>query len=139
MTTEEQGALDAVMHFLDAYAQGNIDRCMTFIAGSRPILMFGTNDSEVFRTPEEVQTAFARDFENMTNVRWGARRNLHVEAASALASVIVEMSISYESDGKHVATIFRYALTLVKEAAEWKICSGLASVPFTEGTYKFPE
>ena len=63
----------------------------------------------------------------------------HPEAASTFASVIVEAPISYQSGGKGVETLFRYALTLTKEGEQWKICSGMASVPFAVGTYSFPK
>lgn len=139
MTNDEKTAVDTVMRFLDCYADRNVEGCMALLTTRQPIFMLGTNENEVFRTADEVRSAFTRDFASMTAMRWGQQRHMHVVTACELASVTVEMSISYESDGKRVATIFRYALTLVKEAAEWKICSGLASVPFTEGTYKFPE
>jgi hypothetical protein len=39
-----------------------------------------------------------------------------------------------EKSGGKVKTLFRYAVTLFKEGGEWKICSGLTSVPFVSGT-----
>ena len=139
MTNEEQAALDAVMNYLGSYSQGNIEGCMSAIAASRPIMLFGTNDNEVFKTSDEIRSAFKRDFQNMTNIRWGERRNIHVEAFPTLASVLIELPVSYQSEGKEVETLFRYALTLTKESEQWKICSGLASVPFVAGTYSFPK
>jgi len=43
-----------------------------------------------------------------------------------------------KEEGKDVKTPFRYALTLAQEGGQWKICSGMASVPFAPGTYAFP-
>ena len=139
MIREEQAALDAVMNFLDSYAQRNIEGCMSAIAVSRPIMLFGTNENEVFRTSGDLRSALKRDFASMTNIRWGKHRNIHVEVASMFASVIVELPISYQIYGKGVETLFRYALTLTKEGEQWKICSGMASVPFADGTYLFPK
>jgi hypothetical protein len=101
--------------------------------------MLGTNDNEVFRSADEVRSAFSKDFVNMTNIRWGKNRNIHVEAVSTLACVIIELPIAYQSEGTNVETLFRYAMTLTKEGGQWKICSGLASVPFSAGTYSFPK
>lgn len=139
MNKEEQGALDAVIKFLDSYSQRNIEACMAAIAVSRPILMLGTNDNEVFRSSQDVRMAFSKDFANMTDIHWGKHRNIHVEAVSTLASVIIELPISYQNEGEKVETLFRYALTLTKEGEEWKLCSGVASVPFVSGTYAFPK
>ncbi len=137
MTKEEQAALDAVMNFLDSYSRRSIEDCMSAIATSKPLLMFGTNDNEVFRTTEDVRAAFTKDFASMANIRWGKHRNVHVEAVSTLAFVMIELPISYLSEGKNVETLFRYALTLTQESGQWKICSGMASVPFATGTYVF--
>lgn len=139
MTNDEKTAGDTVMRFLACYADRNVEGCMAFLTTSRSILMLGTNENEVFRTADEVRSAFTRDFASMTSIRWGQQRHMHVVTACGLATVIVEMPISYESDGESVATLFRYALTLAKEDDQWKICGGLASVPFTEGTYRFTE
>jgi ketosteroid isomerase-like protein len=139
MTNEKQAVLDTVKDFLDSYAQRSIERCMSLLSVSRPILLFGTNENEVFKTHDDLRSAFKRDFESMTHIRWGKHRQFHVEALSTLASVLVELPISYQSEGKEVETLFRYALTLTKEGEQWKICSGMASVPFMAGTYSFSE
>lgn len=139
MNNEEQSALNAVMNFLDSYAKRNVEACMSAIAVSRPILLLGTNDNEVFRTTEDVRDAFKRDFASMTNIRWGKQRNVHVVSTPTTSSVMVELPISYQTDGKDVEVLFRYALTLTKEGEQWKICSGMASVPFAAGTYSFSE
>ena len=139
MNHEEQAAVAVVMNFLDSYAGRSVEGCMSVIAASTPILLFGTNDNEVFRTTEEVRAAFTKDFAGMTNICWGKRRNIHVESVSTLASVIFELPISYQHDGKDVETLIRYALTLTKEDEQWKICSGTASVPLAAETYSFPQ
>lgn len=139
MTTEKHAALDAVMTFLDSYAKRDVEGCMEAITDSRPVLIFGTNDNEVFSTLDDLRAAFTRDFANMSDIHWGKERHAHVEAAETLASVIIELSISFQSEGEEVDTLFRYALTLGKEGGQWKICAGMASVPFASGTYSFAE
>ena len=139
MTKEEQAALDTVKAFLDSYSERNIEGYMSLISVSRPIMLFGTNENEVFKTSDDIRSALQRDFESMADIRWGEYRQLHVEALSTLATVLVELPISYHSEGKAVATLFRYALTLAKEGDQWKIRSGMASVPFGAGTYTFPQ
>jgi len=139
MNYEEQAAFDAVMHFLDSYSKRSVEGCMAALALSRPILLLGTNDNEVFRTAEDVRASFTRDFSGMTNIRFGQCRTVHVQAAQELASVLVELPISYVNEGKDVATLIRYALTLAKEEGQWKICAGMASVPFEAGTYSFQQ
>jgi len=137
MNMEEQAALDVVRSFLDSYSKRDVEACMSLISASEPFLLLGTNDDEVFRSSQEVRAAFRRDFENMTDIRWGGHRNVHVQVAPTLASVFIELPISYRSEGKEVGALFRYALSLVKEGAQWKISAGMASVPFASGTYAF--
>lgn len=139
MTRDEQSALKVVMNFLNSYAKREIEGLMVELTSSKPILVLGTNDNEIFKSIKSIRAAFKKDFENMNNIRWGKRRNLHVKAVSTLASVIIELPISYQSKEEKIKTLFRYALTLAKERGKWKICSGMASVPFTSGTYSFPE
>jgi hypothetical protein len=138
MTIEKQAVLNAVMNYLDSYSRKEIENCMLAISTSTPILLFGTNDNEVFRSADEVRTALNRDFDLMSNIRWDRHSYLHIETSPTLASVVIELSISYQSEGKHIETPFRYALTLIKEDLLWKICSGMACVPFPTGTYAFP-
>lgn len=137
MTKEEQAAIDVVMNFLAGYAKKDIDACMATIAVQKPILFFGTNENEIFNSADKVRAAFTKDFATMTHIRWGKPRQLNVNAAAALASVIIELPVSFRSEGKSVKTLFRYALTLTKAGKQWKICSGMASVPFSAGTYSF--
>jgi hypothetical protein len=137
MNKEEQAVLEAAVKFLDSYSRRNVDGCISMISASGSILMLGTNDDEVFRTTHDVRAAFKRDFENMTNIRWGEHRNTHVQASPTLACVFMELPISYQSEGKEVRTLLRYAFSLVKEDKQWKICAGMASVPFASGTYSF--
>lgn len=139
MIRDEQSALKVVMNFLNSYAKRDIEGLMVEITSSKPILVLGTNDNEIFKSIKSIRAAFKKDFENMNNIRWGKRRTLHVKAVSSLASVIIELPISYQSKEEKIKTLFRYALTLTKERGKWKICSGMASVPFTSGTYSFPE
>ena len=141
MNHEKQAVIKTVTNYLDNYARKNLENCMSVIVASTPILLFGTNDNEVFRSTEEIRAAFTRDFSNIDDIRWGAHRYLHVEASPTLASVVLELSIAYtiveQEVANDVVTLFRYAFTLVKEDKQWKICAGLASVPFATGTYNF--
>jgi len=73
----------------------------------------------------------------MNDIRWGEPRHVHVVASGTLASVIIELPISYQTAGKNEKTLFRHVLTLNKEDGQWNICSGMASVPFSAGTYSF--
>lgn len=97
----------------------------------------GTNQGEVFRSVDEVREAFSRDFKQMQNIRWGEPRHVQVTTSDTLASVIIELPISYETAGKSEKTLFRHALTLCRENGDWKVCGGMASVPFSAGTYSF--
>jgi hypothetical protein len=49
---DEQAALATVKGFLDNYARGDLEACMSAIAGSTPILLMGTNESEVLKTAD---------------------------------------------------------------------------------------
>jgi len=137
MAQIKEAVLSTVVNYLGNYAQKHIENCMEAIAASTPILFFGTNENEVFRSTEEVRSALVHDFSNMEAIEWSNHRYLHVETSATLASVVMELTLSFRSSGKVVETPFRYAFTLIKEDALWKICAGLASVPSAAGTYTF--
>jgi len=73
----------------------------------------------------------------MDNISFGEVRYRHVEAEGNLASVLLELPLSYETEGAETRNLFRFAFTLVRESGAWKISSGLTSVPFKSGTYSF--
>ncbi|MDA8162036.1 MAG: hypothetical protein M0022_03895 [Desulfobacteraceae bacterium] len=77
--------------------------------------MFGTNDDEVLTDQAGLREALRRDFSMMDHINFGAYRNQHIKVCKKLASVIVELPISYESEGQRTMTPFRYALTLARE------------------------
>ncbi len=129
--------MNAVMSFLESYSKKDVESCMSAITTNHPILLMGTNDNEVFRSADEVRDAFERDFANMDDIRWEEFRFSRADASGSLATVIIELPVSYRSEGSEVRTLFRYALTLVNENGAWKICSGVASVPFQSGSYRF--
>lgn len=137
MNSDQESAMHTVMNFLRSYAKKDTAACISAFASSKPVLMMGTNDDEIFRSVTEICEAFGRDFANMDDIRWGEIRHAHTEAEGLLASVIMEAPVSWRSEENEVHTLFRYALTLIREAGEWKICSGIASVPFKSGTYTF--
>jgi len=137
MAQIKEAVLSTVVNYLGDYAQKHIENCMEATAASTPVLFFGTNQNEVFRSAEEIRSALAQDFSNMDDIEWSNHRYLHVEISATLASVLIELTLTYRSSGKMVETPFRYAFTLIKEDARWKICSGLASVPSAAGSYTF--
>jgi hypothetical protein len=137
MNNEQESALNSVMNFLESYSQKNVESCMSAVASSKPVLLMGTNDNEIFSSASGVREAFVKDFSNMDDIRWGKARHSRTETSGDLASVIIELPVSFRCEGNEVSTLFRYALTLVRENGAWKICSGIASVPFKSGTYNF--
>jgi hypothetical protein len=137
MNNDQESALNSVMSFLESYAEKDVESCMSAVASSIPVLLMGTNDNEIFRSVSAVREAFVKDFSNMDDIRWGEVRHVRTETSGELASVIIELPVSFSSEGNDVRTLFRYALTLVRENGAWKICSGVASVPFKSGTYTF--
>ena len=132
---EAQRALDVVRTLLDCYRRRDVDGCMATIAADAPLLLLGTNEDEVFSTAEEVRGSFAHDFAGMTDIHIGEPTQLRAEASATLASVIVEVPIAYTAEGSRAHAHIRYALTLVHEHEAWKICAGVASVPFPAGAY----
>jgi ketosteroid isomerase-like protein len=134
---ERRTVMEVIQLYLYAYAKKDIQGCMKLIARESPLLMLGTNDDEVLSDRIGLEEAFQKDFSMMNNIDFGEFRNQYIEAYGQLASVIVELPISYESGGQQNQTLFRYALTLTKERDQWKICAGMASVPSKRGTYSF--
>lgn len=139
MNNGQESAMHAVMNFLRSYSEKDVEKCMSAIATSKPVMMMGTNDNEVFASPPEIREAFRKDFANMDDIRWGEPRHAHTEASEKLAFVIVELPVTFRSEGEEVKTLFRYAPGLVPENGGWKIFSGIASVPFKSGTCTFQD
>ena len=127
----------AVMAFLDAYAKGDVNGCMALVAQNSPILIFGTNLDEVCKNRNEVQAALQRDIANMSSVRWGEVRHIQITQDTSCANALFELPLAYVAGGKEQQVVFRYALCLVTESGQWKIASGMASVPTAEGSYSF--
>ncbi|KAA6187431.1 nuclear transport factor 2 family protein [Thiohalocapsa marina] len=137
MSTCSEQVLSTVQDFLDRYAKQDLEGCLALFSSTKPILVFGTNADEVVSGIEPLRANLVKDFSNLSNIRWGERRKLHVECEGDLASLLIELPISYESDGAENRALFRYALTLNREGGEWKIRAGMASVPFAPETYSF--
>jgi ketosteroid isomerase-like protein len=137
MEGEKQVVMETVRLFLEAYARKDVEGCMEFVARKPSFLILGTNEDEIFKDLSGLQQAFQRDFSLMHNIDFGAYRNRYIETDRKLASVILELPISYESEGHQTRTLIRYALTLAKQNDRWKICAGMASVPLKAGTYSF--
>jgi ketosteroid isomerase-like protein len=137
MDDETQAVMQVMQLYLDAYAEKDIAGCMNLVAEETPILFLGTNDDEVLRDRVGLEEAFRKDFSLMSHISFGEPRNQYLKAHGQLASVILELPISYVSAGQQNQALFRYAVTLTREHDQWKICAGMASVPFKSGTYTF--
>ncbi|HLZ33448.1 MAG TPA: nuclear transport factor 2 family protein [Nitrospira sp.] len=137
MTKEEAAVREVVKEFLSGYEQRQVESCMSVMTHSRPLLFLGTNADEVWKTPEDLRAAFDRDFRTMTNIRWGDYRHFAIEASATLASVLIELPVSFQVGEKQEQTLFRFALTLHKELEQWKISLAMGSVPHKAGTITF--
>ena len=137
MNQNTQAVHHAVMSFLDAYAKGDVNGCMALIAQNSPILIFGTNLDEVCKSKDEVQAALQRDIATMSNVRWGEVRHIQITQDTSCANVLLELPLAYVASGKEEQVVFRYVFCLVMESGQWKIATGMASVPTAEGCYSF--
>jgi ketosteroid isomerase-like protein len=137
MDDEKQAVMETIRRFLNAYAKKDVERWMEFITKKPSFLILGTNEDEISQDLDALREALKRDFSMMNNIDFGAYRNQFIETDGKLASVIIELPISYESEGKQTRTLFRYALTLAKKDDHWKVCAGMASVPLKSGTYSF--
>jgi len=104
MNIEEEAAFNTVMQFLHSYEKQNIEECLSALSRSQPLLLLGTNVGELFCSAEEIRAAFTKDFSCMSNIRWGEPRHVHVVACEKLASVIMELSVSYQLEGKNEET-----------------------------------
>lgn len=133
----QECAKSAVMQFLTAYANRDVDACMGLIAKNSPLLIVGTNADEVFTTLDEVKASLQRDFANMSNVTLSELNHIAVIAEESLASVLLELPISFLANDQLENVILRYAFTLVKEHEEWRIAQAIASLPVSSGSYNF--
>jgi hypothetical protein len=137
MADEKLVVIEIVQRYLDAYSKKDLEGCLEFFAERKPLLMLGTNDDEIITDRKELVNAYRRDFSMMDNITLGEVRQRHVEVGADLASILLELPLSYNSEGDVTTTLFRFAFTLVRENGRWKISTGLASVPCKSGTYSF--
>ena len=137
MADEKLIVSETIQRYLEAYAKKDLEGCLGFIAERVPLLMLGTNDDEIITERKELLNAYQRDFSMMDNIALGEARQCHVETGADLASMLLELPLSYTAEGDTTKTLFRFAFTLVRENGEWKISAGMTSVPFKSGTYSF--
>lgn len=137
MKQDMQAVSDTVMTFLEAYAKGDVDACLSVFAQESPILVLGTNLDEVCQSREDLRAGLLRDFASMSQVRWGDARHLHITPGSSHAGVLLELPLTYVAEGKTEQVMFRYAFSLVKEMGQWKIVTGMASIAAAAGSYVF--
>jgi ketosteroid isomerase-like protein len=128
---------ETTMQFLNAYASRDLAGCMQLIAEDKPLMLLGTNLEEVAKTREEVQQVLQRDFAAMSNIEWGTASHISIKAEDQLASVLIELPISYVANEKQEQTVLRYALALIKQNDSWRIAQAMASLPAPAGTYNF--
>ena len=135
--SSQDSVKDAAMQFLSAYASRDLEGCMQWMAKDRPLMVVGTNLEEVFKTREEVQQSLKRDFATMSNIQWGVPSHISTEATENLASVIIELPISYVADKKQEKIMLRYMLAFIRQYDCWRIVQAMASLPAEVGSYNF--
>ena len=133
----EDSVKDAAMQFLSAYASRDLEGCMQLIAKDKPLMVVGTNLEEVFKTREEVQHSLKRDFASMSNIQWGVPSHISTEAVENLASVMIELPVSFFANEMQEQTMLRYALVFIKQEDCWRIVQAMASLPVPAGSYNF--
>jgi ketosteroid isomerase-like protein len=137
MSGEEQAVLETLQRYFAGYAQGDVELCMSTIAPTGPLLLFGTNADEIATSAAEVRAGLERDMAAMSDVRVGDLQRLHIEATATQAFALFEVSMAWRSAGADTTTQMRFALSLGKADGQWRIRSGLVSVPSTAGTYQY--
>ncbi|MDD2335637.1 MAG: nuclear transport factor 2 family protein [Geobacteraceae bacterium] len=137
MADEKLKVIETMQRYLDAYSKKDLEGCLELFAEQTPLLMLGTNDDEIIPNRRALADAYLRDFSMMDNIALGSVRQRHVEVGADLASILLELPLSYTAEGDQTTTLFRFAFTMVRENGAWKISAGLVSVPFKSGTYSF--
>lgn len=137
MTKERAAIQQIVNEFLQAYELQQVDRVMSFYSQTTALLVLGTNENEAFQSTQELREAYKRDFSDMANFKWGAFHQFSLEVSEGLASVLMEMPMSFQAEGKKQQSLFRLSLTLRNEGNKWMICEALGSVPYPAGTVSF--
>lgn len=133
----QETAKSLVMQFLAAYAVRDANMCMSLMAKNTPLLILGTNADEAFSSADDMRRSLQRDFDAMSNVKWGEVKHAAVITEEKLASVLLELPISFLANDQEEKINLRYAFTLVKENGEWRIAQAMASVPASSGSYNF--
>ena len=140
MKNNDSAVLSTVKQFLNGYARQDTESCMRVISTSVPVVFFGTNLDEVFRDADSIRAALIRDFGSISDIHFGEYQQLIVHAENSLASLIVELPISFKATEDKQQCIFRYAFNLRKEENDvWKIYSCMVCVPFSSGSLAFDE
>lgn len=133
----QDSAKDTAMQFLNAYASRDIEMCMQFMASDRKLMVMGTNLDEVFETHDAIRNSLQRDFAAMSNIQWGAPNHISAETTDSIASVLIELPVSYVADKKQEEVMLRYALLFIRQDDRWRIVQAMASLPANAGSYHF--
>ncbi|EAT58957.1 nuclear transport factor 2 family protein [Chlorobium ferrooxidans] len=96
MNSKSRAALDVVLQFLDSYSRQDVEACLSAFSSVKELKLLGTNDNEVFSSLQYIREAFSRDFSSMSNIRFGEIRHSHLESTDTLATVLVELPITFE-------------------------------------------
>ena len=137
MSDVEDSVNETIKRFLDGYAKRDPALCLSAFVERSPMMIVGTNLDEICQNREQLESALMRDFACMSALNWGVPRHRLVVAKQDMASVFVELPLSYTAEGKDLQVWFRYAFTLLPESGQWRICSAMAAVPAAAGNYQF--
>jgi len=138
MKNNDSAVFSSVMQFINGYASKDLEACMRVISTSAPVMFFGSNLDEVLRDRESIETALIRDFESISDIHFGEYQQLFTHADNSLASLMIELPISFKVAKESQQCIFRYAFCLKKEGSDaWQIYAVMLSVPFSSETISF--
>jgi len=119
-----------VIRFWQAYERKDLAALSNMLTTADDFTFFGSDAAEVVKTRPEWEELMRNDWQVFETIRFGEPRNIAVQisADKQLASIVYEVTDISLVEGKNIESLDRFAMTMRKEGAAWRIVQGMTAV-----------
>ncbi len=130
IASEKQAIESLVNDFWKAYDTKDLAATTKVFSNSGELMFFGTDSAEVIRNIAEWESQAKNDWELFQSVKFGQMKNVSTVVSSdgELGSIVCEMPADLTIGGEQTHVLFRFAGTMRKEQAEWRLVQGMVAM-----------
>lgn len=118
----------AVIKFIQAYSDKDVDACIAAYAQELPVFIVGTGEGEYCSRLDQLSSLLQRDFQQSGPVKI-AHKELSTQSYGNIACAASELDIEVSLPDGSWSVSGRFTCTLVKANEQWKIVQSHLSVP----------